>query len=271
MKEIYEHHQSDTKTNPAIFHLDTVRYGEASAYNWHPNTELLYFVEGSGVVHMGADSVSATVGDVVVINSNLLHNVETEDIAKYYCLIPNREFCEFNGIDTENITFADKICDGEVERLYRKVVRCYERRDSDLGDALFKNAIMSLMIYIAANYSVRESGQASKNVRDNEGIRIALGYIRSHITQKLTIDELCDNAGLSKYYFVREFKRIVGDTPVVYINKLRCENAAKLLSNGQLSVGDVAEKCGFDSVSYFGKAFKKYMGMSPGAYEKSQR
>ena len=61
MKEIYEHHQSDTKTNPAIFHLDTVRYGEASAYNWHPNTELLYFVEGRGVVHMGADSVSATV------------------------------------------------------------------------------------------------------------------------------------------------------------------------------------------------------------------
>lgn len=271
MKEIYEHHQSDTKTNPAIFHLDTVRYGETSAYNWHPNTELLYFVEGSGVVHMGSDSVSATVGDVVVINSNLLHDVETEDIAKYYCLIPNREFCEFNGIDTENITFCEKIRDDKVRELYQRVVDCFCGREKAYGEAVLKNALMSLMIYIAANYSVRESGQASKNVRDNEGIRIALGYIRSHITQKLTIDELCDNAGLSKYYFVREFKRIVGDTPVVYINKLRCENAAKLLSNGQLSVGDVAEKCGFDSVSYFGKVFKKYMGMSPGAYEKSQR
>ena len=259
LKEIYEHHLSDIKSNFVIIHLDTVAYGDSFTYNWHPNTELLWFVDGRGTVHIGADTVSASAGDVVIINSNLLHGVETEDEVKYYCLIPNREFCEFNGIDTENITFAEKIRDEEVIRLYRNVVEDFSHRYTVYGDAVAKNALMSLMVYIASHYSENASVQkTSKPVRGNDGIRIALGYIRSHITKKLTIDELCDNAGLSKYYFVREFKRIVGDTPVVYINKLRCEHAKRLLDTGELSVGDVAEKCGFESLSYFGKIFKRF-------------
>ena len=62
---------------------------------------------------------------------------------------------------------------------------------------------------------------------------------------------------------------MTGDSPIVFINKLRCENAKKMLLNGAYSVQEAADKCGFESVSYFCKTFKKYIGETPGKYSKN--
>ena len=96
------------------------------------------------------------------------------------------------------------------------------------------------------------------NVEQEDGVIVT--------DKKLTIDEIADEVGLSKYHFSREFKKVTGLTIVSYINIVRCRNAEKLLIKNEYSVHDIAVKCGYENDSYFSKTFKKHMGMLPSEY-----
>ena len=69
--------------------------------------------------------------------------------------------------------------------------------------------------------------------------------------------------GFSKYYLCRTFRQITGSTVVDYLNSLRCAHALQLLSSGEYTVGECAEKCGFRNLSYFAKVYRRYRGCSP--------
>ena len=97
---------------------------------------------------------------------------------------------------------------------------------------------------------------------------IILRLDRVMADRKMSLNELSERVGLSKYYFAREFRRITGYTAVSYINLVRCEKARKLLSDNRLSINDVAEQCGFANQSYFSKIFFERTGMKPFEYRK---
>ena len=119
-----------------------------------------------------------------------------------------------------------------------------------------------MLLYLSRHYAKAILDTDKKEL--SKGINFSIGYILSHINDKLTIEELCHQAGLSKYYFVRQFKKTTGYTPIEFINVTRCENSKKHLTKGELSLSEIAEKCGFESTAYFIKTFKKYNGETPG-------
>lgn len=264
----FEAHLLSVKTLPFIFHYDNVHSKNNAPCNWHTNTELLYFIDGNGTVIYGSDSIDVKKGDIIIVNSNIYHSIISETFVRYYCLIPDSSFCRYNGIDTENLKFVNKITDSKASELFDIVVSEFNTDTTLYREAAVKNSVLSLLVYCAQNYTQSVSGSKYTGEKD-EGIKHTIGYIRSHLNQKLTIDMLASKSGLSKYYFVREFKKMTGDSPIVFINRLRCENAKKMLSNGAFSVQETADKCGFESMSYFCKIFKKYTGLTPGTYSKS--
>lgn len=85
----------------------------------------------------------------------------------------------------------------------------------------------------------------------------------NYSTPKIPISFLSKSICLSEVYFRWEFKNCFGLSPNEYIKKVRLENAKLLLSTGLYSVGEIATKCGFDSISYFSYEFKKRCGKSP--------
>ena len=101
-------------------------------------------------------------------------------------------------------------------------------------------------------------------------IKQALGYIHTNYRKNISLDEIAELVGLSKYYFAREFRRVTGYTLVAYINLIRCEKAKKLLAEASLSVGVISEECGFSNQSYFTKIFTSYTGRRPGEYRRSK-
>ena len=96
--------------------------------------------------------------------------------------------------------------------------------------------------------------------------RIDRGY-GSHF---LSVASLSEEAGVSEVYFRREFKRCFGMTPTAYIKKVRMDNAKALLRTGYYPVSEVAERCGFETVSYFSSEFHRLTGMTPTEYVKAQ-
>ncbi len=267
----FELHNLESKDLPFIFHYDVLSKRACSGifFHWHNNVELLWFTRGNGTVVCDCREHEVDENDIFVINSNMLHSIKTESNLEYYCLIVDADFCKLNGIATEETDYVGKIQSRHVVELFGEVVKEY-KQEYKCREAGIKTAIMRLMVSVTRNYSENIKETKNEGISSNEVIKLAIGYIKSHFAQKLTLDCIAREVGLSKFYFSREFKVITGMTPIAYLNLFRCENAKKLLLKGELSIHEIAEKCGYENGSYFSKTFKSQTGYLPSEYAKKQ-
>jgi AraC-like DNA-binding protein len=98
-------------------------------------------------------------------------------------------------------------------------------------------------------------------------IRPAVSYIHEHYTtEQLKITRLAEMCSISPEYFRSIFQQFYGISPVKYINQLKIEHAAELLSSGLYSVTEVATLSGYNDPSHFSREFKKTYGISPTEY-----
>jgi AraC family transcriptional regulator len=97
-----------------------------------------------------------------------------------------------------------------------------------------------------------------------ERINLALDYIDRSIGDEIRLEDIAKAAFFSPYHFHRIFSAMIGETPDDYIRRVRLENAARMLwSYKNLSVTDIAMKCGFSSPALFSRNFKTRFGLSP--------
>ena len=94
-----------------------------------------------------------------------------------------------------------------------------------------------------------------------------LRYINEHFTDPLTLDDLCTEFFLSKFYLIRKFKEYTNATIYDYIISKRIGLARKLIRQG-MSAAEACERCGFSDYSNFYKAFTAKTGMTPAQFKK---
>lgn len=123
------------------------------------------------------------------------------------------------------------------------------------------SAVLQLTVLLAKNGTEMAPPLAGS-------VGAAVEYINAHLTEPLTVDDVCAAAYLSKYHFCRLFKERIGVTVMEYVQKTRIVMARELLSEGKQSVTAVSEACGFSSASYFSRAFKAETGMTPLQYKR---
>ncbi len=100
-----------------------------------------------------------------------------------------------------------------------------------------------------------------------ENINRAIDYIEKHLSEEITLEKLAEVACYSPFHFHRIFEAETGETPRNFIERNKLEKAAALLyHNRHKSISEIADACGFSSISTFSRAFKKFFGVSPGAY-----
>lgn len=94
-----------------------------------------------------------------------------------------------------------------------------------------------------------------------------LGRVIAVITDRpevdYTLQSLADIAGMSRATFAEQFKKVFGRTPMDFIKEVRLRRAARFLAATDLPVKSIASRVGFDSRSYFSRAFKAYTGIDP--------
>ena len=100
-------------------------------------------------------------------------------------------------------------------------------------------------------------------------IRNSLIYMQMHFDDScLSIEDIAQKSNISQVYFRKLYKEIFGVSPMHDIIKMRIQKAKSLLNTGYFSVSEIAGKCGFDNVKYFGTLFKKKTGKTPSEYMK---
>ncbi|HEX2946661.1 MAG TPA: AraC family transcriptional regulator [Clostridia bacterium] len=88
-------------------------------------------------------------------------------------------------------------------------------------------------------------------------------YIEDNLTDKLDLEKLAGISNFSKYHFSRVFAAIEGITPIEFLTKRRMERSAEYLKTTGKTVVEIASLCGFDTLSSFNAAFRKYFGKTP--------
>jgi AraC-like DNA-binding protein len=87
--------------------------------------------------------------------------------------------------------------------------------------------------------------------------------------EPLEVEDLARAAGLSKAHFSREFRRVFGESPYVYLLTRRLERAAALLRNTDHSVAEVCLEVGLQGVGSFTTSFKRMYGKTPTEYREA--
>lgn len=93
-------------------------------------------------------------------------------------------------------------------------------------------------------------------------------WLDDRIGTPLTIRKIAEKAKLGERTFMRRFKKATGESPLVYLQQLRMEEAKKLLETSRESVEEITWKSGYEDASSFRKLFLKYTGLTPSAYRK---
>ena len=96
-------------------------------------------------------------------------------------------------------------------------------------------------------------------------------YIRKHLNERITLDTLAEVFQMSKYEISRNFSKYLGASFIEYLNLMRIEEAQGLIFNTESSFLDIAESTGFDSLSHFGKTFKRVTSMTPSDFKKNHK
>jgi AraC-like DNA-binding protein len=90
--------------------------------------------------------------------------------------------------------------------------------------------------------------------------------INSRLSEPLDLRTLSREACLSRYHFVRAFRRAFHDTPHQYLLRRRIDRARELLAKSDLSVTDICFEVGFESLGSFSSTFHRIVGWSPSIY-----
>ncbi|MGO4106095.1 AraC family transcriptional regulator [Paenibacillus sp. YAF4_2] len=93
-------------------------------------------------------------------------------------------------------------------------------------------------------------------------------YITENYSENIAINDLAGGLGLHPVYFGKLFKQNTGLSFKEYVNRIRINNAEMMLSSGDFTVKEAAERCGILDIYYFSKIFKELKGYSPSSAKK---
>lgn len=105
---------------------------------------------------------------------------------------------------------------------------------------------------------------------DNEFMQKVTTLVKENLGKDLTVDTLCAGMNMSRTSFYNKIKALTGMAPNDFIRNIRMQEAATLLRSQKYTVAEVADMMGFADPKYFTDTFKKFYGVPPSIYKKSE-
>lgn len=133
---------------------------------------------------------------------------------------------------------------------------------------LFKLKLrMETLLTALSEYgAARPAVPANRKNRDAESLHSAEAFMKTHLAEHLTVEQIAENCGMSGSMLKRLFQEQVGQGVMTHFNDLRMAEAMRLIRTSTLNLAEISERLGFSSQFYFSRAFRKHVGVSPSEY-----
>lgn len=259
------------------------------SWHWHTALEIDYVMSGTYCLQTPDHTFLLHPGDVAFINSQVIHDARAqEDNCRLYAQM-------FDSM------FLSGMYGSRMERKYlHPVLNCqpldvWVFRADNAEDFPAISAVMELIhlnragefdcefrirsllselwcILLNATDDFRSQKFSSgSRAADAEKLRTMVSFIHARYMEDIQVSDIAQSAGISSRGCSRCFQRAIGTSPMSFLNRHRLRIAAQMLRNTDSSVLDISERCGFSSVSYFGKLFREMFGCTPLRYRKGEQ
>ncbi len=269
----------ETNIRNRDFPLKIVRKSlqDATFMHCHEFTELVIVYDGIGL-HATGDNKPAELikGNIFVIPKGVYHRYMEEGMSLLNIIFETDllplPLLDVHAVPYFNMIFKGraenheifKITDDELEEVLALSGKLEIEIDARRPGCQFAATALFMQIVI---YLARTIGGKVENTRSPHiGISRTIEYLHKNFTEKVSVQRLADNAGMSMSSLLRHFKQINGSSPKEYLIGLRLNYACELLGNSQLSIGEIAFKSGFNDSNYFSREFRKLTGSTASKY-----
>ena len=245
--------------------------------HWHKEIEIVYCPKGNIDYAVNDKSFTLNNSNLMITNSNTLHQANMIDEAKWYAIVFDPKFLygfEESRIKSEifdNIAFNNLLINNNI--IINKVIALINTyfKNTTFKSLKLLNQLSDLYLSILneaeTNDEVKYSQTSSHSVR----LKQILDYINNNYKSKITIDDISKEIGLCRSEVCKLFKSELNTSIADYILKYRIEKSIPLLLSNMLNITEIANQCGFNSSSYYAEAFKKLTGMTPLEYKKNNK
>lgn len=214
---------------------------------------LAYFREGSVTYYFENETLTAHPGDILVLPKGVVYSGQrVEEKNSFYIIdFETKDPTELDRLGLKRVFSGPK---GSRER-FRRILECWENGDMLLCRGLIYELVHTLVL----------SSPMDRRVAD------VIALMKHRLSDPaLSMAELCAGASVSESHLRRMFRQETGRSPMQYLNDLRIAQAKNMLLHGDVSVGEVAEFCGYSSLFYFSRDFKNKTGLPPSRYLEGQ-
>ncbi|MDD4850780.1 MAG: AraC family transcriptional regulator [Gemmiger sp.] len=256
----------------------TPRYAMSTGH-YHTCCELFYLKSGLCTYVMEGRSYHLSAGDLCVVPAGALHATRYEGLTPCTRLIvffrPDalpQDFCARHPALLAMAAKSGKLIlppplRAEVEGILPALLRENELPGRYSGELLLLGA-MQLLLLLERGGIRQASPPAATAHTDAGDMEQALKYIALNYQQPLDLKTAAAQCSLCPTYFSRKFRLATGLTFKEYLNRVRLQQATRLLVNTSDPITQVALGCGFSSSNYFKDVFRKATGLSPRAYRR---
>ncbi|MFC5408913.1 helix-turn-helix domain-containing protein [Larkinella bovis] len=176
---------------------------------------------------------------------------------------PRTEPDEVWEVDVNNYHFRNGL---EISLLIDKIIRLY-RENNVMKPFFIHKSLEELIVRLMQTQARRVLIDQARNFMNTHRLAFVVEYIRNNLTKALAIDELSNQACLSKSHFFRLFKNELGISPIQFILQERIRLAKQILTNPAKSITDACYESGFNSLTHFSNAFRTIERISPRQYK----
>ena len=265
-------HQTNLKDKPRGF----------NDWHWHEEVQFSCVLEGAMIMTCMGNDYLLRAGDGIFINSNCAHmtrpagpdsavylslNIKPSLLTLFHGSVveqkyflpysddPNMQVIGLSSEEPEQRLFLD-----QVLLLFDLVQKKSFGYELDVYGQLLH--VWKLLLVLA------EKPHMQPKRRERDEAHQMLQYIHEHFADSITIEDLSSVVHLSKGECSRVFQSAYSTSIIAHVMDYRISQSIPLLSGTDLSVAEIAGRCGFNNTSYFTKVFREKVGTTPLQYRK---
>lgn len=254
----------------------------------HEFIEIVYVISGAAIHETPTSSYPVSKGDVVIINYDTVHafyEQSADEPFQCYDLMFTLDFFDYTLVQANDFMelfssfffcslFPEEKAIGpdvhlsgapfhEFGNLFNKIYLEYMGREKGSID-LIRVYTMELLIKILRELDQKKTREISR--RQRSVVEQTIAFLRDNYRMHITLEEVGMHIFLNKDYLNRIFREEVGIPINTYLQKLRVEEACKLLTDTDMTIADISATCGFRNTKCFYSQFNRLIEMTPGQY-----
>ncbi len=217
----------------------------------HPFCEMILVMEGAQVVDIAGQRIKAVEGDILFYPKRVAHAEWTDpgDILESAFLS-----FEWSGAP-KDVPFKVRDRHGRIRALM-EWLSAEVKSHKVLTPALTQTLCDALVVQFMSLWMCA----------DQDFVEVVRRHVREKISEPVSLDWMASLSGMSKFHFVRQYRKLTGRTPMEDVRALRVEYARDLLLTTSLPLKVIAEKSGMGDQYHMSHLFKRCLGRSPGTF-----